>query len=205
MSTLAILTQPEKEALAAAEADIRDGMGGFKKVGAALQTVCELRLYRDEFKTFDEYCASRWGFTRRRAYQQIENAKVAREIQERSGVVIEIESHAAALAAVPEEKREQIFAQIGAEGKVTAAKIMEAAGTSTETQKPRKSTSESAYEHAKDITESKFDTEIERLSAEMAGLIDTFGTPARLLVIDENLKYLRGLIEDRLTLNTESV
>ena len=49
-------------------------------VGTALMEIRENRLYRSEFKTFEEYCQSKWGFNRRNAYQLIEAAGISSEM-----------------------------------------------------------------------------------------------------------------------------
>ena len=46
-------------------------------VGTALMEIRENRLYRSEFKTFEEYCQSKWGFTRNFAHMQIQSAEIA--------------------------------------------------------------------------------------------------------------------------------
>lgn len=48
----------------------------FVEIGLALATIRDRRLYRAEFRTFEEYCRERWGFSRRRAYQLIACARI---------------------------------------------------------------------------------------------------------------------------------
>jgi hypothetical protein len=141
MSTLALLSPKEEQARAAAEADIRDGLSGFKKTGAALALIRDSRLYRSTHETFEAYVADEFGIVRSRAYQQIEAARVANEL-EHHGINVATESHAAALLKVEPEKRVQIFRQISEHGKVTAAAIEQAvkSGTETTTATPKDAT-----------------------------------------------------------------
>ena len=46
-------------------------------VGTALMEIRENRLYRSEFKTFEEYCQSKWGFSRQFANKTIESSGIA--------------------------------------------------------------------------------------------------------------------------------
>jgi len=41
----------------------------FIDVGIGLTTIREKRLYREEFKTFKDYCKERWGMSRAHAKQ----------------------------------------------------------------------------------------------------------------------------------------
>jgi hypothetical protein len=63
------LTAREKRDLEKAEGRIARGLKSFLAVGMALKEIRDNRLYREDFKTFEEYCARRWDFTRIRAYQ----------------------------------------------------------------------------------------------------------------------------------------
>jgi len=49
----------------------------FIDIGEALYEIRESRLYREGFDTFEDYCRNRWNFSRQRAYQLIEGAKIA--------------------------------------------------------------------------------------------------------------------------------
>jgi hypothetical protein len=42
--------------------------------------IMDSRLYKDTFRTFEEYCRERWEFSRPRAYQLIEAAKITRNL-----------------------------------------------------------------------------------------------------------------------------
>jgi hypothetical protein len=101
---------------------VERGMAHFVEVGMALAELNAKRLYRAEYPTFEAFVAAKFSLSRRRAYQMIEEAKVAAEVPAlRNG------AQARALAAVEPEQREEVLALAGEGGKVTAASIAEAA------------------------------------------------------------------------------
>ncbi|SRR5712691_9651576 len=55
---------------------IERGLTTFIEVGLALQEIREQRLYKPAYSTFQHYCAERWGWTRIRAHQLIDAARV---------------------------------------------------------------------------------------------------------------------------------
>ncbi|MDF1659993.1 MAG: hypothetical protein P1U58_20425 [Verrucomicrobiales bacterium] len=72
-----ILSTPERIKFAGLELKIRELLLSFIDIGEALECIRKNRLYREEFDTFEQYCCKRWNFSRQRAYQLIEAAKVA--------------------------------------------------------------------------------------------------------------------------------
>jgi phage N-6-adenine-methyltransferase len=71
--------------LSALECIIERGLRSFIEVGAALAEISESRLYREQgYRTFEEYCAKRWGLSRRTAYQRIDAARVAKNVNSSS-------------------------------------------------------------------------------------------------------------------------
>ena len=75
-SSVATLTAEELHILESCESIIQQHLAEFFKVGVALATVQEGRLYRLNFKTFEHYCAEKWGFGRSQAYRLVDAAKV---------------------------------------------------------------------------------------------------------------------------------
>lgn len=71
------LSQAETDRLERLEVIIGHGKQAFIEVGTALMEIRVNRLYRSEFKTFEEYCQSKWGFTRNFAHMQIQSAEIA--------------------------------------------------------------------------------------------------------------------------------
>lgn len=101
---------------------VERGMAHFVEVGMALAELNEKRLYRAEFPTFEAFVADKFQLSRRRAYQMMEEAKVAKDIPSlRNG------AQARALASVEPDQREEVLVIAGESGKVTAASITAAA------------------------------------------------------------------------------
>ena len=70
------LSITEQETLKKLERVIEKGLPSFYEVGAALLKIRDRKLYRADYKTFEEYCKTRWEMSRPRAYQLIDYAKV---------------------------------------------------------------------------------------------------------------------------------
>src|SRR5262249_44046999 len=106
---------------------IRRAIRGFVDVGRYLAEVRDRRLYREQFATFEAYVAG-LGLKRQRAYELIDAAGVAESVSEISDIKIERESHAAALADVPADKRAEVLkvASKTSGGKITAKAINKA-------------------------------------------------------------------------------
>lgn len=75
------MSRTESADLARLEADIRDGIGAFVRVGLALKQINERKLYRREFSTFVDYCRERWGFEQRQPYRLIDAALVVEQLK----------------------------------------------------------------------------------------------------------------------------
>jgi hypothetical protein len=82
MSQRQELMPAEAEELRACEAVIERGLKTFIEVGNALLTIRDKRLYRAEFRSFEEYVANKWDMTRQRAYQLITATKIVEEISD---------------------------------------------------------------------------------------------------------------------------
>lgn len=70
------LTDVEQTRLATLEAIVERGQQTFIEVGTALLEIRDERLYRAEHSNFEDYCRARWGWSRGRAYQYMDAAKV---------------------------------------------------------------------------------------------------------------------------------
>lgn len=81
MSQLELWTEQDEVALQYNEQIIKDGLETYMKVGYALMEIRDNRLYRKEFKTFEDYCQEKWGRSRRWAYHMIEASSVAGILQ----------------------------------------------------------------------------------------------------------------------------
>ena len=71
------LTKPEVTTLGECENVIEAGQRTFIDVGQALLKIRDSRLYRAEHDTFENYCVSRWGWSKSRANQLVDAAKAA--------------------------------------------------------------------------------------------------------------------------------
>jgi len=118
------LTLTERNDLQYLEQIVEKGLSSFIEVGEALWKIREEKLYRAEFKTFENYCKVRWGFSESRARQLCIASDVAKSVK---NLTVCTESHAAELAKVPTEKREEVLKLAEDEnGKITAKSIKKA-------------------------------------------------------------------------------
>ena len=74
------LTKAEASVLAECEAVIERGLSTFMEVGQALFQIHANHLYRDHYKSFEDYCRLRWTISRQRAYQLIDAVGVVANI-----------------------------------------------------------------------------------------------------------------------------
>jgi len=135
MSTREVTT----EALTAIEATtfddlekaIEKGLSGFVKVGRALETIRDRRLYREEFSSFEDYLQERWKISRSYAYRQIEAARVAEVVSPigdtRAPATESVTRELAPLKAEPEQARQAWQEAVQEHGpKPTAKQVREA-------------------------------------------------------------------------------
>jgi len=122
------LSQSEADELGRCEAVIQRGLRTFFEVGTALLRIRELRLYRAEHATFEDYCQERWEMGRRYVNQII----AASQVRENLGAMApkqlpENERQARPLARLePELQRaawQQVLEAAAAEGRITAAHV----------------------------------------------------------------------------------
>lgn len=103
------LSSQEKTQLFKLESVIRTGLKTFFEVGRALMAIRDLKLYRERFKTFEAYLASRWEIKRQRAYELMDAYETAASLppEDRKNLT---ESQAAELKKAPAAKREEVLA-----------------------------------------------------------------------------------------------
>jgi hypothetical protein len=82
MASLAVvpLTSDEKTLKAECEQAIEEGLAAYYVMGIALARINALRLYRDEYPTFSDYCRVRWHVSDKHAYRLIEAAEAHRNL-----------------------------------------------------------------------------------------------------------------------------
>lgn len=103
------LSQTEADRLQQLESVIDRGKQAFIEVGTALVEIRVNRLYRSEFKTFEEYCQSKWGFSRQFANRTIESSGIASALE--TTVSISNERTAREFISVPAEDRSSVAEQ----------------------------------------------------------------------------------------------
>ena len=73
-----LLTPDESLRMNVLESIISKGKQTFVEVGTALAEIRDSKYYRRGFKTFAEYCQSKWGFEKAHAHRLIEAASVVK-------------------------------------------------------------------------------------------------------------------------------
>jgi len=72
-----LLVKTEENQLAECEATIKAGLATFIDVGNALARIRDGKLYRVGFKTFEAYCADKWGMSRSYAHRLMDASESA--------------------------------------------------------------------------------------------------------------------------------
>lgn len=120
------LSTEEQKTLAECEAVIDRNQDAFKETALSLCIIRKQRLYREKFKTFEEYCQTRHGFGRKYGYRLAAAGKLLTEMGPIGDTALTNESTARALIKAPKEKRREVLEKAKAESgdhPVTAAKI----------------------------------------------------------------------------------
>ncbi|MFD7995564.1 nucleotide exchange factor GrpE [Streptomyces mexicanus] len=73
----------EQDSLAQCEAAVETLKGAFWAAGKALQIIRDARLYRQDYKSFDDYCWDRWDMNRQNADKLIRTWPIAEALYER--------------------------------------------------------------------------------------------------------------------------
>ncbi len=84
---------------------IAKGRKTFVEEGLALAEIRDLRLYKQEYSSFAEYCQKKWGWTKQYVNYQIAGAKVKAELPEKVATMVATERQARELAKIPAEDR----------------------------------------------------------------------------------------------------
>lgn len=104
------LTLTEREELARYEGTIYEGLSTFFEVGKALIEIRNRKLYRVDYRTFEQYCRERWNISRAHAYRMIDAAEVVDNLSPNRGQILPAnELQARALKAAPPEQRQEIW------------------------------------------------------------------------------------------------
>ena len=76
-----VLNQDERAELDHCETIINMGLSTFIKVGEALLTIKDRRLYREDYSTFDDYCRDKWRIASSRARQLMGASETVQDIK----------------------------------------------------------------------------------------------------------------------------
>lgn len=120
------LDSNERNQLFELETIISTGWKGFIKVAKALAKIRDLRLYRSEFGSFEEYCDLKWDYSKQHVYRLIACAPIAESNPQVTSL-----NQARALAKVPATERAEVIeaasAKAQVEGRPMTAKDITAA------------------------------------------------------------------------------
>lgn len=132
------MSQGDVERLTQLEFAIQKGIDSIKAIGESLREIRDSGLYK-QYVTFEAYCEAKWGFSRSRAYQYIEAEKTVHNLLT-AGINPEAlpvnEGQVRALSSVPEDKQAEVWCEVKASGKPTAAKIKAIATSLTPSPSP---------------------------------------------------------------------
>lgn len=121
MSTSPVIESPASR-LETLESVIEQGKQTFIDVGRALLEIRDSRLYRENYKTFEDYCREKWGWSRPRAYQLIDAASLS--------TIVDIQNEAQAREFTPlrdqPELMSEVWQEVSSNGAPTAERIREA-------------------------------------------------------------------------------
>jgi hypothetical protein len=74
------LTKIERRDFNRDERAVARNLKSFLDLGLALKDIRDRRLYREQYGTFEEYCAQRWGISRPRGYELCAAAEVVKDL-----------------------------------------------------------------------------------------------------------------------------
>lgn len=156
-----ILSEAEALELRRLETRVELGLKAFWEIGQALNQIRDKRLYRENYKTFEEYCITRWEMCRRSAYQLISAAMVVENVRNCAQILPLNEAQARPLTALPPEQQREAWAKVvstAPSGKVTAVHVAQVAKEyqreRVHTTSRRKSSLEQQKQSTKNSTES---------------------------------------------------
>jgi hypothetical protein len=124
------LSAAEIEALTKAETTIDCGLKTFVMVGRALCDIRDGKLYREKFKTFEDYCREKWDIDRTYAYRLIGASEASENLLPIGNILPTNEAQARPLTSLPPEQQREAWKEAVASsptGKPTAAQVEAAA------------------------------------------------------------------------------
>lgn len=124
------LSKPERARFQKLDKAVQAGIGAFVVVGMALKEIRDSKLYRDNYRTFEEYARERHDLSRSRCYELIDAAETVHHIESSAigGQVPANERQCRALAELPLEQRaaawEEVVQRSGETGERITAKFI---------------------------------------------------------------------------------
>lgn len=120
-----LLNKEELNELERCEVVIRQGLQTFIEVGQALLTIRDKRLYRSEFKTFEEYCNERWSMGRNYINRLISATEVISNLVPRGTILPKNEYEARPLTKLEPEVQVEVWSEVVAQHgqDITAPKV----------------------------------------------------------------------------------
>ena len=122
--TETVVSIDESKRFIALEQIIAAGKRTFIEVGLALAEVRDSKLYRSDYKTFDDYCREKWGWDKTYCTRLIGASEVSKTVPIGT---IHNEAQARELAKVEPAERAGVLEKAAESGNVTAKSIREAA------------------------------------------------------------------------------
>lgn len=105
------LTPKQQNELKTYETAIQAGIRGFYQAGYALASIRQLRLYRENHASFEEYCQNRWNMGRRYANSLISGFRAVKSLGNHGSHQWN-ERQARELARIPRKKRKLVVNRI---------------------------------------------------------------------------------------------
>ncbi len=120
------LTLAERSQLEEYQAVIDNGLKTFVAVGMALLAVRDLRLYREDYGTFEEYCQGRCGIERAHAYRLMDSAQVVNNLSPIGDKLPINEAQARPLTQLEPQRQIEVWQRAvdtAPDGRITAAHV----------------------------------------------------------------------------------
>ena len=128
----ACLSKDEREELNECEKVISRHLGAFFEIGMALLKVCQKRLYREQYHSFDQYCREKWEISRMHAYRLVHAAEVHKALSPIGDIPLPAnEAQIRPLTSLPLEEAQRAWKLVvkkAGKSKITAQFVAEVVG-----------------------------------------------------------------------------
>jgi hypothetical protein len=123
-----ILNIEESHELERCEVVIKQGLNTFIEVGEALFIIRDKRLYRREFKTFEDYCQQKWSMPRRHVNRMIAASETIINLGPIGPILPQSESQIRPLTSLEPEIQKEVWKEVVKQNEetrqpITAAKV----------------------------------------------------------------------------------